>query len=85
MNKRKIFVLLVVLFAVLGISLGAVSAASATIKVDKNSDAGMKIIGKGQHKDVLELFSHKKNFEVHTIDMFGSKNPNYKITKVIIK
>jgi hypothetical protein len=81
MNKRKIFVLLIVLFAVLGISLSAVSAATATIKLDKNSDAGMKIVGKGQHKDILELFSRKSNFEVHTIPMMD-KSPNYKITKV---
>lgn len=81
MNKRKIFVLLVVLFAVVGISLSAVSAATTTVKLDKKSDAGMKVVGKGQHKDVIELFSHKKNFEVHTINMFGG-SPNYKITKV---
>lgn len=80
MDKRKIFISLFILFAVLGISLSAVSAASTTVKVDKNSDAGMKVVGKGQKKDVIELFGKKSSFEVHTIGMM-TKNPNYQITK----
>lgn len=83
MNKRKIFVLLIVLFTFLGLSLAAVSAASTSIKL-KNGDVGYKIIGKGNAKDVLEgfYFKNKKSIEIHLLNVISSKAPNYKMSKV---
>ena len=80
MNKRKIFVLLIVLFAVLGISLSAVSATTATIKIGKNTNAGYKYVGNGEKRDVIEAMTYDKNVEVHIISLFH-QNHTIKLLK----
>lgn len=84
MNVRKIFILCVVLFAVLGISLSAASAATTTLKINKNSGVGMKYIGSGNHRDVVESMTYDKKVEVHVLNVFSSDTPNHKITKAKI-
>jgi ABC-type lipoprotein release transport system permease subunit len=42
MNKRKIFILLVLLIAVVGFTMGQACAATTTIKVGKYKDVGKK-------------------------------------------
>lgn len=81
MNKRKIFILLVVLFAVLGISLSAVSASTTTIKLPKSAPANLKYVGSGDHKDIIESMFYDKKIEVHIISVFSGKSQYYKITK----
>ena len=83
MNKRKIFILLVVLFAVLGISLGAASAATTTLKMGKDTP-GFKYVGSGDHKDIIESMYYDKKVEVHIISVFSGNSQYYKITKAKI-
>ena len=80
MNKRKIFILLVVLFAVLGISLSAVSAATTTVKLDKGCQAGIKLVGKTYPRDVIQIFSYKKTFVINIIPN-GDITTKHKLTK----
>ncbi len=84
-NKRKIIVLTVVLFAVIGFSLGAASAASTTVKISKNG-ANDKIVWSGEKGDVFETFHYKskKSTTIHVLNVFSDMAPNKKITKVKI-
>ena len=71
MNKRKIFILLVLLIAVVGFTMGQACAATTTIKVGKYKDVGKKdrILTFYQPKDAQYLkgvyaviFYHDKNY-----------------------
>ena len=72
MNKRKIMVLLVLTVAVIGLSMGAVSAKSVTVKKNHQKSIG--------HHHYASLNQYGRTFTIGTADKYAYGS-SYKVTK----
>lgn len=72
MNKRQIMVLLVLAIAVIGLSMGAVSAKSVTVKKNHNKSIG--------HHHYASLNQYGNSFTIGTADKYAAGS-DYKVTK----